>query len=440
MISQYFPPMGKGSVIRPVKFAKYFPRFNWEPIIITDTPKNYFAKDDYLLNELNDEHVRIIRTHLRGRKNLLNDNKLKRLANEGTRRFFQSFSQVLHLPDSKKKWEKKAFKLASEIIETENISIIYTNAPPFRDFVIASELKKKYRIPVVADYAESWLFSPSRYYITPYHRFRNMKLEIELLRSADVILTVNRRIKEKIIETYPYIKHTDIDILHHGYDKEDFDKFNTQLPRTNKMRFTHTGQFFNNNSAEYFLEALALVFRRRPELKKKIEACFIGVLTKEQIHLINKLNLFDTIYSPGFINHKECIKYMLASDVLWFTVGKGDGDELVTPVKLSEYIGAKKPLLACIPDGAAKLMLRQHNAVKICEPDKPEEIAEMILEYYELYSKNEMPVPGEEFVKKFDIETLTYQLVRSLEFLIDISPQSVIKGTHSEIINAKRET
>jgi hypothetical protein len=206
------------------------------------------------------------------------------------------------------------------------------------------------------------------------------------------------------------------------------------------MRFTHTGQFFNNNSAEYFLEALALVFRRRPELKKKIEACFIGVLTKEQIHLINKLNLFDTIYSPGFINHKECIKYMLASDVLWFTVGKGDGDELVTPVKLSEYIGAKKPLLACIPDGAAKLMLRQHNAVKICEPDKPEEIAEMILEYYELYSKNEMPVPGEEFVKKFDIETLTYQLVRSLEFLIDISPQSVIKGTHSEIINAKRET
>jgi glycosyltransferase involved in cell wall biosynthesis len=432
MISQFFPPLGKGCVLRPEKFAKYFPKFNWEPVIITDTPKNYFAKDDYLLNELNEQNIRIYRTRLRGKKNLLNDNKLKRLSREGTRRFYQNLSQVLHLPDSKKKWEKRALKLASEIIENENISIIYANAPPFRDFVIASELKKKYQIPVVADYAESWLYSPTRYFITPYHRFRNMKLEIELLRSADVILTVNRRIKEKIIETYPYIKHTDIDILHHGYDKQDFDNFNTQLPRTNKMRFTHTGQFFDNCSPEYFLEALAMVFKRRPELKKKIEACFIGVLNKEQIHLINKLNLFDTIYSPGFINHKECIKYMLASDVLWFTVGKGD--ELVTSVKLSEYIGARKPILACIPDGAAKLMLRSHNAVKICEPDKPEEIAEMIMEYYELFSKNEMPVPNEEFAKKFDVETLTYQLVRSLEFLIDISPQSVIKGKHSEII------
>jgi len=427
IISQYFPPMGSGSVLRPVKFAKYFKEFDWQPIIITDTPRYYYAKDDFLLNELKESDTRVYRTRFRGRRNILNDNKLKRLPNEGTRQIFRNLSQVFYMPDSKKKWQKRAIDLATNIIENENISIIYTTAPPFRDFNIGVELKKKYNIPLVIDYRDSWLNSPSRFFLTPFHRFRNMKMEAEALRVADVVLTINRRIKETIIEQYPKIKHNDITIIPHCYDKEDFEHFSTQLPRTNKMRFTHTGTFFNNDTPKYFLQALAIVFNKRPELKKKIEACFIGILSKENLNRIKELNLFESVYAPGYVNHKECIKYLLASDVLWFMIGKGQGDELVTPVKLTEYIGAEKPILACIPEGAAKLMLKNHNAVKICEPDNPEDIAQFIMEYYDLYAMNNLPHPNSEFVNRYDIKNITHQLVRSFEFLIDIIPQTVIK-------------
>jgi glycosyltransferase involved in cell wall biosynthesis len=419
--------MGMGGVLRPIKFAKYFKEFDWQPIIITDTPRNYYAKDDFLMNELRDSDTRIYRTRLRGRKNILNDNKLKRLPNEGTRQIFRNLSQILHIPDSKKKWQKRAIMLASNILDNEDISIIYTTAPPFRDFNIGVELKKKYNIPLVVDYRDSWLDSPSRFFLTPMHRFANMKMEAEVLRVADVVLTINRRIKEKIIGQYPKIKQNDITIMPHCYDKEDFEQFNTQLPRTSKMRFTHAGSFFNNDTPKYFLEALSIVFRRKPELKKKIEACFIGSLTKENINRIKEFNLFDTIYAPGYVNHKESIKYMLASDVLWFMIGKGQGDELVTPAKLSEYIGAEKPIIACIPDGAAKLMLKNYNAVKICGPDKPEDIAQFIIEYYELFQKNNLPVPNQEMIEKYDIKNIAHQLVRSFEFLIDIAPQTTIK-------------
>jgi glycosyltransferase involved in cell wall biosynthesis len=279
----------------------------------------------------------------------------------------------------------------------------------------------------VVDYRDSWLNSPSNYYPFPYYRYINSKKEIEVLRSADEVITCNRRIKEYIIESYHNIRHKDINIIPPGYDQQDFDASSSQLPRTNKMRFTHAGSFFDIISPKYFFEGLSIAINKRPEIKKKIEACFLGILSKENLHLISKYNLTEVIYNPGYVNHKECIKYLLSSDVLWLMIGRGDGEDVVSTVKMFEYFGARKPILACIPDGAAKSSLRHYNAAKICEPDNPVAISEMILEYYDLYSTNRLPQPNEEMILNFEVKKLTHQLVRYFEFLIDISPQSVFQ-------------
>ena len=43
IIVNQFPPFGGGGVIRVLKFVKYLPVFNWEPIVLTrDFSKNLF--------------------------------------------------------------------------------------------------------------------------------------------------------------------------------------------------------------------------------------------------------------------------------------------------------------------------------------------------------------------------------------------------------------
>jgi len=431
--------MGMAGAIRPVKFIKYFPRYDWHPVVITSTPKTYYAKDEYLLEEIDLPEVEIYRT--KGRKrSLLTDHKLKNLPNESRRQLWCRYRRLTKVPDTYIKWRKKALKLASGIIESQKIDIIFATAPPFTDLVIAAELKKKYNIPLVIDYRDSWLYSPENFYPASFYRFANMKKEQEVLRVADETITVNRRIKEYIIETYSSIKHTDINIIPHSFDDEEFKNASYQLPRTNKMRFTHAGSFYGSEKPKYFLKGLSLAFKRRPELSSKIEACFLGLLSKEDKKRVIKYNLIESVYAPGYVNHKECVKYLLSSDVLWFTIGKGSGDELITPVKLSEYFGARKPILACITDGVSKQMLRNYNAVKICPPDEPEAIANMIIEYYDLYAKNSMPEPNEEVIKKYDINTLTHELVRYFEFLIDISPETrIIRQKGSKEISGDGE-
>lgn len=429
VITYDFAPLGKGSVLRPLKFCKYFRNYGWEPIVLTSTPRTYYFRDMSLLREAESMNLQIYRTP-GSSNNLLTGRKLKDLPNEGSRRMKRNISRLRKQPDEHKSWIAKAVKLGKEIIESHKIEIIYATGPSFTALIAAGELKEKFKIPLVTDYQDSWLHSPSAYYPMGYHRLRNMKMEQEVIRVTDEIITTNRRIKEYLIEEYDYLKHEDINIIHHGYDPEDLELAQQgPMPEKPKMRFTCAGNFFDLVTPNYFFEGLRKAFEKKPEMRGKIEACFIGGLTKEHLKLIQKNNVSDSVINPGYVDHIESIKYMYSSDVLWFMIGKGLGEEVIAPVRLAEYYGTRKPILACVPDGAAKQLLRDYDAVRICEPDETDDIANLIIEYYDLYNKRMMPIANEDVIRKFNIDKLTYQLVRYFEFLRDIPPEFGIKKT-----------
>jgi len=365
----------------------------------------------------------------RGGKNILTGRKLAPLPNESSRIKKQKIKRLRKLPDEYEGWISQAVKLGSEIIENNKIEIIFATAPPFSTLVAAGELKAKSGIPLVIDYQDSWIHSPTAYFPLGVYKLRNMKMEQEVIRVTDEIITTNRRIKEFLIEEYNYIKHEDVNIIQNGYDEDDIRLAMTGImPEKAKMRFTHSGSFFDLMTPEYFFEALTIVFKKKPSIRTNLEACFLGGLTKEHLKMIQKYNISDVVINPGYVDHITAIKYMFASDVLWFMVGKGEGEQVVSPVRLSQYIGTRKPILACVPDGAAKQLLRSYDAIRICEPDEPEKIANLILEYYDLFEKKMIPVANEEVVQKFNVEKLSAQLVRYFEFLRHIPQEFEVKN------------
>ncbi|MGH2575634.1 MAG: glycosyltransferase family 4 protein [Ignavibacteria bacterium] len=432
IISHDFPPMGLGSVQRVVKFIKYFPIYDWEPIVLTSTPKKYFARDEFLLDEVNLAGAKIYRTPVRGSRNFLNDIRVTPFPNKRRRNFFSKLFSFFFIPDSppsSRSWKRKALKISKEIFTKHKIDLIFSTAPPFNDFLIGAELREKYGIPLVIDYRDSWLDSSFKFYPTPLHKFINSKLEKKVLQTADKVITINRRIKELILEQYHNLTHDDISIVPHFFDQDEIDSAKSMLPKTNKMRFTYAGTFINLYNPDYFFEALQVVFKRKPELRKKIEICFAGEFSKEDLNLILKYNLEGVSFIVGYVNHNEYVKYLLSSDVLLLFINNGKGSEMLSTVKLSEYFGARKPVLACIPEGVAKASLKKYDAVKICEPDDVNAIAETILEYYELFDKNNLPVPNEKVIDNYNCEKLTQHMVRQFEFLLDVRTEFVRKDT-----------
>ena len=63
IISYYWPPAGGPGVQRWLKFAKYLPSFNWEPIIYTPENPNYPIIDNSLLDEI-PKNIKILKTRI----------------------------------------------------------------------------------------------------------------------------------------------------------------------------------------------------------------------------------------------------------------------------------------------------------------------------------------------------------------------------------------
>ncbi|MBS1516305.1 MAG: glycosyltransferase [Bacteroidetes bacterium] len=419
IISYYFPPMGMGGVQRTLKFAKYLKDYGWQPVVITDSPKKYFAVDNSLLEEAIESGIKIERT---GNKPFDPSKIIVKAPKENMRKLRSAVSQFFFIPDSKIGWKKKALKKIDEIWSKYNgFDLVFATAPPYTDFLIGQEVKRKYKIPLVIDYRDAWVDSPVlNYYPTPYHKLKNMRLEKGVLKIANKVITTNRRVKEYIISRYGNIEYNDVKIISHGFDSEDFEKAaHSELPSTSKFRVSYSGSFYTRNPKFYF-EAIKAFVDKYPELKNDIEFCFIGTFSKENLQIAKNLGIEQYLNITGYLEHINCVKYVMASDVLFLMISRGENEDAAMPGKVGEYIGSRKNIIACIPEGVTKKMLEKYNAIKFIDDENPEQIARAIKEYYDEKKNGTMPMANEEMLEEYDRKNLTYELAKEFNLLKDI--------------------
>lgn len=415
VIAYYFPPMGLSGVQRTLKFVKYLPQFGWQPTVLTVTPTGYYAQDYTLLEELHKHHVEIIRVGSLDPNRLFRRKGVVKMPSEGWRKLFTFISDLFFIPDNKIGWKRKAVKKAVELMKNKKFDVIYATAPPFTDFLIGVELYKKFKKPLVIDYRDPWHEYPYKYYPTPFHKLWNYKLEKKVLHSAIRILTTNRRTKELILKRFKFLRYNDVTILPHGYDPEDFvDDPKIRVDKSKRMRFAHAGVFYADRTPKHFLQALKDIFVAKPQLKSEIELVLIGNLQDEYMKIIRSFGLEGNVTITGYLDHKHCVEYLKSSDVLWLTLN----NDKQSPGKLYEYLGLRKPILACVPEGFVRQTLEEAGASFIVDPIDVKGIASAILQLYDLFKENKLPTPDEEVVKKYDRVELTNELSKIFGFLV----------------------
>lgn len=416
VVAYYFPPMGLSGVQRTLKFVKYMKNYNWEPTVITTGSVAYFAHDESLTKELEDIDIRVIR--ISGSKepnSILSKLGTVKLPSEFLRNILNKLSQTFFIPDNKISWSKLAYKKIDEILSKEKFDALFITCPPFSAFDIISQIKKKHDIPLFADYRDLWYKSYFSFYPTPFHKLLHKKKEYRALKASDRITVTNRKIKEKLLNTYPFLTFDDIVILSHGYDPEDFEKIPAQPKPQNKMVLMYSGIFMVYNTPIHLLKAFKQLTIERPDIASNIELHFVGFLRKENQKLIRKLKLQAFIKDHGYVNHNDAIAKIKSADVLWFMVGRKKNIDAILPGKVYEYIGARKPVLACVPDGAARMAVEESGAGFICSPDNIEEIKNTILEVYNQFKNNTLPVPSEDVLEKFRRDNLTELLTKQFQ-------------------------
>ncbi len=424
VIAYYFPPMGLSGVQRTAKFVKYLPHFGWKPTVLTVSPTGYFAMDESLLREVEQAGVEIVRASSLDVNRLFKNQKVVKMPAEGVRKFLQFCGDLLFFPDTKIGWKAKAVKAGEDLLRREHFDLIFATAPPQTDFLVAEDLKKKFKLPLVLDYRDAWLDYPFKYYPTALHRYIHYRMEKRVLRSADKVIVTLRSVKESLLKHYLALNFHDVVIIPHGYDPDDLkiDK-PARSAHKRKLRIAHAGTFYAGRSPSTLLHALHNIFHSSPHLRGRIELVFIGNKRSEDELLVNKLRLQNDVTFTGYLEHAACVRQLVEADVLWFVLD----NPYQSPGKLYEYIGTRKPIFASIVDGHVKRLIQESNAGVCVALNDVRAHEQALLQFFTEYERNELKQIPETFARRFNRFQLTGELAKQFETLMDIDKNALIK-------------
>ncbi|NVM04407.1 MAG: glycosyltransferase [Candidatus Helarchaeota archaeon] len=420
ILAYYYPPLGMGGVQRATKFAKYLPV--WKPIVISVKGVEYYSYDESLLKDIS--NIKIVRTGsldplriafifrriFRRKKNIVN-----RIYREGRlKRFYNTISRWIFIPDSKLLWIPFAVLKSLKIIKKENISIIFTTSPPNSSHIAGLFLKWLSKVKWVADFRDYW--SPDRVinFPTPFHKFFNDFIKRKIIKNADHIIGVSLGI---IDEAKGYYKKDDSDysVIMNGFDADDFPE-NITKKRDNKFYIIHSGTFNYLRNPGNFLSGLELAVIENPDLRNDALFLHIGISIDFDLKSeAEKRGIDDIIVEKGYINHKECIKLLLNGNLLLLVQSDFCSSGMI-PAKIFEYLASNIPILAVVPDGEAADLIRRFNRGTICENKNIEKVKNSVLFYYNEWKKNkpektlETPLKIPEELKKYSRKSLANDL------------------------------
>jgi len=426
VIAYYFPPMGLSGVQRTLKFVKYLSDYGWASTVITISPRAYYAFDESLMTELAGRDVDIIRTNPIDPAKVFKQRKTLKLKSEFIRKIFNRISQLFFIPDNKILWKKRAIESALKETQVNKYEIIFSTAPPYTDHLVAVELKKLTGLPLVTDFRDSWLDNPYHFYWTPFHRRAHYSLERKVVKASNLIITINRSIKEKLVARHQDILNLNgVKVFTQGFDNEDFDKYSkTYNPNQEKMSWIYTGIFYENNTPAPLYKALALLKQTNPEIFSNIIFHMVGYVQRDFQNQTKALQISEIFEYHDYVEHPAVIEWLSQADALWLSLGIGKNYETISTGKIFEYIGAQKPILAIIPNNDASKILRQMASAKIVDPGMTEEIKNSIIEMYKNWkTKESVPKNDAKLVEQYERRFIASQLAKEFNMIANLVEQ-----------------
>jgi glycosyltransferase involved in cell wall biosynthesis len=445
IIAHAFPPTGGPAVQRTSKFAKYLPQAGWLPLILTiDERASRYRRDrDVSLLEEFPSDGRIYRTRSlephRVYTRFLNWQRQRRsedhakqdaLASRDGRLgkvFAHSFRMLKDLwwacfciPDAHIGWLPFALLKGLVVTRSEEVDLIYSTSDPLTDHLIGYLLSRVSGRPWVADFRDPWTQDVTYRDVGRLRKKVDEVLEFLFLSRADRVVVVSRSMGENLIDKYPTIASNKVVTITNGYDEDDFCAPVSSSQRPDKLTIAYAGRFnAHKQRSPAFLHALRAVLDHHPELEDKLEARFAGVFGEENECLVRQLRLGDVVKPLGYLPHRDSIEELLRADSLLLTIKAEEGAEVLVSGKLFEYLAARKPILALVPEGEAARLVENTGAGIVVPPDDVEAIKEAIYRLYCQHEAGSLRLQHSQMTNQFTRENLTVTLAALFSQLVE---------------------
>ncbi|MFN7676081.1 glycosyltransferase family 4 protein [Flavobacterium sp.] len=415
IITYYWPPSGGPGVQRWLKFVKYLPDFNVQPIVYVPENPTYPIIDNGLQSEVWDNAIilknKIVEPY--GLASFFGKNKTKKISsgiipNKKKQSFLEKtllwVRGNLFIPDARFLWVKPSVTYLKKYIQENDIDTIITSGPPHSLHLIGLQLKKELNIKWLADFRDPWttIGYHKALKLSSYAEKKHKALEKEVLNSAYTIIVTSKTTKTEfqVITTRP------IEVITNGYDIEHVEK----QPLDNKFSLAHIGSFLSERNPKILWQALQELVTENETFKNDFQLKLIGATSQEVLDTISEFELTNYVLNLGYVSHQEAVEHQRKSQVLLLIEINSDETKSIIPGKLFEYMISERPIIAIGPEGSdfAEIITSTNTGVFFTY-DKKEELKAILLNYYELYQKNNLKVNAVG-LQQYSRKNLTEQL------------------------------
>lgn len=448
MIAYMFPPAGGIGIAgaqRVIKFAKYLPKNDWQPIILTVKPssyESYLALDPSLGSRVSPDLLVLRTSVFRGLTSILKIKKrltgvLKSKSKDDQnsqespppplvgrnpeKGWFQalkdSFTDLFEIPDEEMGWFVPAVWAGVKIVRRQRIDLIYATGRPWTAFLIGRVVKALTGKPLVVDFRDPWMTNPFRLSYSAMKDKIESYMERKVVEGADLLIANTDTLRAEFIMRFPEQDHAKFVTVLNGYDPEDFVSGGEEMrsKRQAVYTLTHTGFLYGKRDPRGFLLALQSLVESKRIDAGNIQVQFLGAtsLDYDLTEYLARLRLTHVVTLYDHKPFQESLQFLKQSDGL-LLLQPGTATQI--PSKLFEYIGLGKPILAICPAQSATQRLMEEESLGIVvQPESSREITEAI---YTLYKQWEAGgIEGSQDSsrsKKFNVETVTTDLADQL--------------------------
>ncbi len=392
IVSYYWPPLGGPGSLRPVKFAKYLPKFGIEPIVLTRKNIAYHSMDEELIGET--KNLTVIKTESLDPARI---SYIMGLRKYRPKSWHRAIKESINFPDNKLAWLPFAYHAGTKI----DYDCIMVTAPPFSAFITGYYLAKKTKKPLILDFRDAWLEFPFMPYRAGLQKWLVSYWEKKITGFASAIIVVDENIKVSLIQKYRALAQK-ISVISNGYDPDDF-------PTTKQPDFftiAYLGTIRAERNPENFLRAVEEFVTQEKISKDAVVVKFIGHI--EEPHL-TKMKKFSLVKILGHLPYRTALKEFSSAHLgLMITTGS----EYFFPSRQNEYLASGLPIVVC---GKSKGIHLLEGAFKKGYPGWVYDYGDIkgmtkkIFEIYQLYKNNKLP-KGETPFKEYTRENLTKRL------------------------------
>ena len=418
LVSYYFPPFNSVGAVRPGKLARYLHEQGHEVHVLTCSNQPY---PEGLPLEIPVDRVTgapawsvnaPVEWALGGRSKVAREGFGAGGASAGVRGLGHLYRTLLHWPDAQVGWLRSALAAGRALLRLHRFDLVYVSAPPFTGLQVGAALAREAGLPWVAELRDLWTDNHG-YGFPRWRRALERRSEAALLGSASALVTVSPPLAEKL-------RHHGRPVweVRNGCDPEDFDGLAPppELVATgDTLEVVFTGNVYPGH---YDVGSFCAGLKLYLDEGRAARVHVAGRNTTALRQAAQRAGLEGHFVFHPTLPRAAALAMQRHADVLLFFVwgsGKGDG---VFSLKLFEYAGAGRPVLAVGPAATDVARLVEDAGLGSVSTDAVS-VAERLRAFARAKREGGVPAvrprPGFDLTRRSQFRRLERQLATLLE-------------------------